>query len=152
MYNITVKNEGEIAGYAKEIKDYIPKGLVFKQADNPAWTAVAADCIKTEALANTLINPGASANVQVTLQWNNDENNLGEKINIAEISKDQNDKGSPDIDSTPDNQKSEEDDQDDAPVILSISTGEEPVYVVLSTTVLAILATGIILIKKYVLI
>ena len=152
VYNITITNEGEIAGYAKEIKDYIPAGLVFKQADNPAWTAVAADCIKTEALANTLINPGASANVQVTLQWNNDENNLGEKINIAEISKDQNDKGSPDIDSTPDNKKAGEDDQDDAPVILSISTGEEPVYVVLSTTVLAILATGITLIKKYVLI
>lgn len=152
VYNITIKNEGEIAGYAKEVKDYIPNGLIFKQADNSNWTAVAPDCIKTEALANTLIEPGKTASVQVTLQWNNDENNLGEKVNIAEISKDENDKGSPDIDSTPDNKKAEEDDQDDAPVILSISTGEEPVYVVLSTTVLTILAIGIILIKKYVLI
>ena len=96
--------------------------------------------------------PGQSASVDITLQWVNNENNLGQKVNIAEISKDYNDKGSPDIDSTPDNFKSEEDDQDDAPVILSISTGEEPVYVVLSTTVMAILTTGIILIKKYVLI
>ena len=152
VYNITVTNEGQIAGYAKEVKDYIPKGLVFNQNDNPNWTPVSADCIRTEALANTLLEPGKNATVQVTLQWNNDENNLGEKINVAEISKDYNDKGSPDIDSTPDNKKDGEDDIDKAPVILSISTGEEPVYIVLSTTVLAILATGIILIKKYVLI
>ena len=152
VYNITVTNEGQIAGYAKEIKDYIPKGLVFNQNDNPNWTPVSADVIRTEALASTLLEPGKSATVPVTLEWNRDENNLGEKINVAEISKDQNDYGSPDIDSTPDNQKSGEDDIDDAPVILSISTGEEPVYVVLSTTVLVILATGIALIKKYVLI
>lgn len=152
IYNITVTNEGQIAGYAKEIKDYIPAGLVFNQNDNPNWTPVSADVIRTEALANTLLEPGKSATVPVTLEWNRDENNLGEKVNVAEISKDYNDFGSPDIDSTPDNKKDGEDDIDNAPVILSIATGEEPVYVVLSTTVLVILATGIALIKKYVLI
>jgi hypothetical protein len=152
VYNITVTNEGEIAGYAKELKDHIPSGLKFNAEDNKEWTAVSTDVVKTEALANTLLEPGKSASVQITLQWENSENNLGQKVNIAEISKDYNDKGSSDIDSTPDNYIAGEDDQDDAPVILSISTGEEPVYVVLSTTVMAILATGIVLIKKYVLI
>ena len=152
VYNITITNEGQIAGYAKEIKDYIPKGLVFNQNDNPNWTPVATDCIRTEALANTLLEPGKNATVQVTLEWDKDQNNLGEKINVAEISKDYNDNGSPDIDSTPDNKKDGEDDIDNAPVILSISTGEEPVYIVLSTTVMMILAAGITLIKKYVLI
>lgn len=152
VYNITVTNEGQIAGYAKEVKDYIPNGLVFNQNDNPNWTPVSADVIRSEALANTLLEPGKSATIPVTLEWNRDENNLGEKVNVAEISKDYNDYGSPDIDSTPDNKKDGEDDIDNAPVILSISTGEEPVYVVLSTTVLLILATGIALIKKYVLI
>lgn len=152
VYKITVTNQGEIEGYAKEIKDHIPAGLSFVKEDNKDWIAVSDDVVRTEALANTLLVPGQSASVDITLQWVNNENNLGQKVNIAEISKDYNDKGSPDIDSTPDNFKSEEDDQDDAPVILSISTGEEPVYVVLSTTVMAILTTGIILIKKYVLI
>ncbi|MBR3697728.1 MAG: thioester domain-containing protein [Clostridia bacterium] len=152
VYNITITNEGQIAGYAKEIKDYIPKGLVFNQNDNPNWTPVSTDVIRTEALANTLIEPGKSATVSVTLEWNKDENNLGEKINTAEISKNYNDSNSPDIDSTPDNKKEGEDDIDTAPVILSIATGEEPVYVVLSTAVLTILSIGILLIKKYVLI
>ena len=152
VYNITITNEGQIAGYAKEVKDYIPKGMTFDQKENPNWTAVATDCVRTEALANTLLEPGKSATVQITLGWDKNENNLGEKVNIAEISKDYNDHGSPDIDSTPDNQKDGEDDIDNAPVILSISTGEEPVYVVLSSTVMLILAVGIALIKKYVLV
>lgn len=152
VYNITVTNQGEIAGYAKELKDHIPTGLKFVKEDNKDWTEVSKDIVKTEALANTLLEPGKSASVSITLEWENSENNLGQKVNIAEISKDYNDKGSPDIDSTPDNFKDGEDDQDDAPVILSISTGEEPVYIVLSTTVMAILVTGIVLIKKYVLI
>ena len=152
VYNITVTNEGQIAGYAKEVKDYIPKGLVFNQNDNPNWSPVATDCVRTEALANTLLEPGKNATVQITLEWDKDQNNLGQKVNIAEISKDYNDKGAADIDSTPDNKKDGEDDIDNAPVILSISTGEEPVYIVLSTTVMLILAAGIVLIKKYVLI
>lgn len=152
VYNITVTNQGEIAGYAKELKDHIPAGLKFVKEDNKDWTEVSKDVVKTEALANTLLEPGKSASVAITLEWENSENNLGQKVNIAEISKDQNDVNSPDIDSTPDNFKEGEDDQDDAPVILSISTGEEPVYIVLSTTVMAILVTGIVLIKKYVLI
>ena len=152
VYNITVTNQGEIAGYAKELKDHIPTGLKFVKDDNKDWTEVSKDIVKTEALANTLLEPGKSASVSITLEWENSENNLGQKVNIAEISKDYNDVNSPDIDSTPDNFKDGEDDQDDAPVILSISTGEEPVYIVLSTTVMAILVTGIVLIKKYVLI
>ena len=33
-YKIRVTNEGEIAGYATEISDYIPQGLKFVAADN----------------------------------------------------------------------------------------------------------------------
>lgn len=151
VYNITVKNEGEIAGYATEVKDYIPEGLEFVQADNPQWTKVSDRVITTNALANTLLQPGASASVQVTLKWINGDGNFGLKTNVAEISAHKNESNSPDIDSTPDNNKPGEDDIDDAPVMLEISTGTAPTYIVLTTTVLAILTTGIILIKKYVL-
>lgn len=151
VYNITVKNEGEIEGYATEVKDYIPEGLEFVAGDNPQWTKVSDRIITTNALANTLLKPGESASVQVTLKWINGENNFGQKVNVAEISAHKNNSNSPDIDSTPDNNKPGEDDIDDAPVMLEISTGTAPTYIVLTTTVLAILTTGIILIKKYVL-
>lgn len=151
VYNITVKNEGEIAGYATEVKDYIPEGLEFVQADNAQWTKVSDRVITTNALSNTLLQPGQSASVQVTLKWINGDENFGLKTNVAEISAHKNDSNSPDIDSTPDNNKAGEDDIDDAPVMLEISTGTAPTYIGLTTAVLTILTTGIILIKKYVL-
>ena len=43
-----------------------------------------------------------------------------------------------------------EDDQDDAPVILSLQTGVTGQYIVLTKSILIIIATGVILIKKYV--
>ena len=71
---------------------------------------------------------------------------------MAEISADKNDSNTPDIDSTPNNKVMTEDDIDTAEVMLEISTGKAPTYLALTTTVLMILTTGIILIKKYVLI
>jgi len=152
VYNITIKNEGTIPGYAKEIKDYIPEGLQFVEADNKNWKASSEGVITTDALAGKLLQPGETASVEVVLRWINNENNLGMKTNVAEISKDFNDANdSNDIDSTPDNKKYGEDDIDDAPVILSIATGSAQMYIILTTTVLLIISTGVVLIKKYVL-
>lgn len=152
MYNIEITNEGEIEGFATEIKDYVPEGLKFIAEDNQDWTEVSPNVIVTNALAKTLLEPGKSATVQVTLTWINGEDNLGTKVNVAEISEDYNEKGdTPDIDSTPDNKVDGEDDIDDAPVMLTISTGSTPTYIGLTFTVTTILATGIILIKKFVL-
>ena len=36
-FQIKITNEGEIAGYATEVTDYIPEGLKFIQEDNPLW-------------------------------------------------------------------------------------------------------------------
>ena len=152
VYDITVKNEGEIAGYAKEVTDYIPEGLEFIAEENPSWTKVSDREITTAALSNTLLEPGKTATVQVVLKWVNNENNFGTKVNIAEISADSNDSNTPDIDSTPDNKVDGEDDIDKAEVMLSISTGTAPTYILLTLTVSIIMVTGIALIKKYVLI
>ena len=148
-YNIKVTNEGEIAGYVKEISDYIPEGLKFVKEDNPEWEEVDGKVVTTQ-LENTLLQPGESAIVEITLTWINDKNNLGLKVNVAEISKDYNDSNTPDIDSTPNNKVEGEDDQDDAPVILSLQTGVTGQYIVLTMSILIIIATGVILIKKYV--
>ena len=151
-YKIRVTNEGEIPGYATEISDYIPEGLKFIPEDNKAWKQVDGKIV-TDQLKDTLLQPGQSAEVEVLLTWINGKDNFGLKINVAEISKDKNDSDTPDIDSTPNNQKPGEDDIDDAPVILSIKTGakENMQYMILLTGSLGILATSAILIKKYVL-
>ena len=150
-YSIRITNEGDIAGYATEITDYVPAGLTFLAEDNPGWTDEGNNVISTRLLENTLLQPGESAEVEVVLTWVNGEDNMGQMTNIAEISEDYNDKGAPDRDSTPDNQVPGEDDIDDAPVLLSIETGQERIYFVLGFTVLGTLAGGLVLMKKFVL-
>ena len=149
-YTIKITNEGEIAGYAKEISDYIPDGLEFVAEDNPNWTE-ADGKITTRALENTLLQPGESATVTVILKWKNDANNLGVKVNVAEISEDYNDKHAHDIDSTPNNKVEGEDDIDNAPVALSIKTGQARIFYTLIGIIGITVAGGIVLIKKYVL-
>ncbi len=149
-YSIRVTNEGEIPGYAKEVSDYIPAGLKFVKEDNPQWTEVDGKIV-TRALEDTLLQPGEYADVTVTLTWINGANNLGLKTNIAEISEDYNDWGTPDIDSTPNNQVFGEDDIDDAPVILAVRTGGTIVYTGIALLVLGILSTGAFVIKRKIL-
>ena len=139
------------AGYADEIIDYIPEGLEFVAEDNKGWTKITDKAASTDALVKTLLEPGQTASVQITLKWKNGESNFGVRDNIAEISKASNPNGSKDIDSTPGNFVAGEDDQDNAQVMISISTGNAPTYVALAVSVIAIISTGAFMIKKYVL-
>ena len=151
-YGIKITNEGDIPGYAKEITDYVPAGLRFEAADNPGWTDEGNNVISTRLLEGTLLQPGESATVEVVLTWINGADNLGEKINTAEISEDYNDHGDvPDRDSTPDNQAPGEDDIDIAKVILAISTGIGQTFFGLTIGLLSVVLVGIVLIKKFVL-
>lgn len=149
-YSIRVKNEGQIEGYAKEISDYIPEGLKFVKEDNPDWKEVDGKVV-TDKLKDTLLKPGDTKDVTITLTWINNENNMGLKVNTAEISKDYNEYGTPDIDSTPNNKVPGEDDIDDAPVMLTVKTGQAATYAGVTVIVLTILAGGVISIKKFVL-
>ena len=151
-YSIRVYNQGEIDGYVKEITDYIPEGLKFLPEDNPDWVDEGNNVISTRKLEGTLLKAGEGyADVEVLLTWINSKDNLGLKVNTAEISEDYNEWGVPDNDSTPDNRVPGEDDIDDAPVMLSISTGSEVTYYALGLGILVVIAGGIFLIKKYVL-
>ena len=162
VYKIRVTNEGEIPGYATEVTDNIPEGLEFHVEDGNnkqyGWVKSGDDKIVTRALETVLLNPGESKELEITFRWINSEKNLGQKINIAEISEDANDYNTDDIDSTPNNKENpykeeQEDDDDFALVILSIKTGATQFmsYFTLITITLAIVGGGIILIKKYVL-
>lgn len=146
-----MKNEGEIAGYATEIKDHIPAGLTFIAEDNPQWTKINENTIVTDQLKDTLLQPNETATVEVILTWINGEDTLGVHTNVAEISKDDNESKTPDIDSTPDNKDKEEDDQDDAETLITIISGEAPTYIGLSIVVCTMLVAGMTAIKRYVL-
>ena len=153
-YTIRVYNQGEhdsaVEGKAKEITDYIPKGLKFVQEDNPQWTEKDGNYV-TRALENTVLKPGEYADVKIILTWVNDANNLGVKTNTAEISEDYNDYGTPDIDSTPNNKVPGEDDIDDAPVLLTVRTGTPIIYTGIAIAVIGIVSVGIVFIRKRVL-
>ena len=77
---------------------------------------------------------------------------MGVKVNVAEINKDHNDYGTPDIDSTPGNNVPKEDDIDDAPVMLSVTTGSDIVkYVAFIAVILTFIGISIYAIKRRVL-
>ena len=152
VYSIKVTNEGQIQGYAKEVTDRIPAGLAFYEEDNKEynWKIGEKGIVTTDYLANKLLKPGESATLQIVLRWENSGSNLGQKVNVAEITKDENPYGVPDIDSTPNNNKDGEDDQDQAIAVLSITTGSAPLYIALTTIIVAILGAGLYLIYKHV--
>ena len=150
-YGITITNEGDIAGYATELTDYVPEGLKFDPNDNPEWTDEGNNVISTRQLEGKLLQPGESTTVEVIFTWINGKDNMGLKTNTAEISEDKNEYDVPDKDSTPDNKVEGEDDIDIAKVILNISTGTAKTYFMLTLGLLTVVLVGVVLIKKFVL-
>ncbi len=153
-YKIRVYNEGQIDGYVKEITDYTPKNMKFVQEDNPLWKDAGNGKVVTNQLENKLLKVGGEPEtVEIIYTWINGENNLGLLVNTAEISKDYNEFETPDIDSTPNNFIENEDDIDDAPVLISIRTGDSIniTYIIVAAAFTIIIAAGAISIKKFVL-
>ena len=151
-YNIRVTNEGQIDGEATRIRDDIPEGLKFVPEDNPDWR-VENGKIVTDKLAGTTLKTVESAEVEILLTWINSENNMGVLINTAEIDDDHNAYGVPDRDSTPGNNVPGEDDIDDAPVMLTVKTGNElALYLAIILGTALIVIVGIVIIKKKVLV
>ena len=152
-FQIKITNEGEVAGYAKEVTDYIPEGLEFIAEDNPEWyereDANGRKRVATKQLENELLQPGDSRTISIILTWINGQDNMGLKTNIAEISQDDNEYDLPDVDSDPDNFKDGEDDIDDAPVMLTVALGGTKLYLGLTAVAVGVLAVGVFLIKKY---
>ena len=150
-YTITIKNNGETAGYASEITDYIPEGFTFDSNSNPNWVQNNG-YITTNAFANEIINPNETKEVKLILEWNNSE--IGQKTNISEISKhaDENKNSDVvDIDSTPNNKVETEDDLDLTNIILTVKTGSEEITIILTALgFMAIVSLGIVGYKKIV--
>jgi len=122
-YKIKVKNEGKVAGYAKKIEDYLPKGMVFNADLNKDWYVTNDGRAYTSKLANTLINPGETKEVTLILTKKITGENVGNIRNVAEIAEDYNEFGLEDINSTADNKRDGENDIAAADTIILMNAG-----------------------------
>ena len=151
-YKIVVTNEGAVAGYAKKIVDYLPKGVSFSTELNKDWYLSDNGNVYNASLANEIIKPGESKELTLVVTKKITEDSLGDPINNnAEIYESYNEQGLKDIDSTPGNKAQNEDDMSMADVIFSIVTGKIIMYTTITLGVIAILGFGVFEIKKRVL-
>ena len=150
-YNITVTNEGKVAGYAKELIDYMPEGMAFNSELNPNWYVGSDGNLYTTSLANTIIEPGESKTVTLVLSRRMTGENTGTVVNTAEISQLYNEYGLQDGDSTPGNRKDGEDDISSATTLLAMNTGREVAsFMGITLGVIVMIGLAVFLIKKYV--
>lgn len=150
-YEIKVKNTGAVPGYANKIVDYKAKDLNFSSTLNPEWYEGVDGALYTGELAGKLINPGETYTVSVVLTKTMTSENIGLSNNSAEIAESSNDKGLQDVDSTPGNRSTAEDDYGTADVIIAVKTGGILFFGGILLVVLAIFAFGIYEINKRVL-
>ena len=150
-YILRITNEGAIPGYAKRIADYLPDSLSFSSELNTDWFEGNDGTIYNTSLANTIINPGETKEITLTLTTKVTDNSFGMITNNAEIMETSNDYGMEDVDSTPGNKTTNEDDYSTANIILGVKTGQIFIYVTLTLTIIAIIGVGTYIIKKRVL-
>lgn len=151
-YKIVVKNEAGIANYVKKIVDYIPKDMKFSAELNKDWYQSSNGDIYNSSLANTLLQPGESKEVTLTLSRKMTDSNTGVVNNNAEIYEVYNEEGIKDKDSTPANKISSEDDMSAADVVISVKTGDAIIYTAIIATVISLgIGLSAYIIKKKVL-
>ena len=142
-YHLTIKNTGEVPGYATNIVDDIPVGLNFDSSLNTNWN-LEDGRVSNASISNELIQPGQEKVLTLVLTKNMTEDSTGLISNTAKIEQSYNETGIPENAGTDDNQAM-------ADVILSIRTGTVYTYILLIIVTLLIVAVGIYFIYKKVL-
>lgn len=149
-YQIKVSNIGEMAGYVKEVVDYLPEGFSFNETVNKDWTLKDGMLINAS-LTNEELQPGESRILTLVLTKSMTAEETGTYTNLAELSEVYNVNGVADINSTPNNQQNGENDMSKAELIISISTGAAMMYIGLAITIIVTIFIGVYIIKKKVL-
>ena len=139
-YTLTITNNGDLAGFASEIVDYMPKGMTFNSSLNPDWYTGTDGYLYTKALANSELAKGESKEITLVLTKQMTAENTGNVSNTAEISDDFNIYSVSDHNSTPKNKAQGEDDMSTADTILTVKTGESLIYV--SAIIVSIMIGG----------
>ena len=128
-YTITATNNGDLAGFASEIVDYIPQGMTFNSNLNPDWYTGTDGYLYTKALADSELAKGESKEITLVLTKQMTAENTGLVSNTAEIADDFNIYSVSDHNSTVGNKAQGEDDMSTADTILTVKTGESLIYV-----------------------
>lgn len=149
-YKIKVKNNGELAGYVKNIVDYKPTDLIFNSSLNPEWYQEEGN-LHTTSLANTKLEAGEEKELTLILTKTMTESNTGLVNNTAEISEAYNNLGIDDVDSTPGNKQKSEDDMGSCNCIISVKTGVAITYITLTLSIIAVMAVGTYIVSRKVL-
>ena len=150
-YKIVVTNEGAVDGYAKKIVDYLPAGVGFNTELNKDWYLSENGNVYNGSLANEVIKPGESKVITLVVTKKITEDSLKTLNNKAEIYESYNEQGLEDMDSTPGNNTTDEDDISNADVVLSLVTGTIIKYTAIILGVITILGFGVFEIKRRVL-
>ena len=148
-YKMKVINDGEIAGYANSIVDYIPSSLTFNSGLNSDWYQKGNN-IYTSSLADTKIEPGETKEIKLTLTKKMTESNTGLTNNKAEIESSYNTLGIPNTASNSNNKNSK--DLGSADAIISVKTGAAVSYITLTLTIVIVIFGLAYLINKKLLI
>ena len=136
-YKIKVTNNGQLAGYARNIVDYMPSTLSFNSSLNSDWY-ISGNNLYNTSLANTKIEPGESKELTLVLTKTMTESNTGLVNNKAEITESSNEQGI----------KDETNDKGSADVIISVSTGALVNYIATTVITLIVLAGLAYLVNK----
>ena len=142
-YTFTIKNNGEVAGYVGKIQDNLPSGLSFSSELDKNWYKGADGMLYNSELSNTIINPGETKKVTLTLTKQMNEDNTGTIKNTGSLQEVKNVSAI--------EEESTENNTDSAQLIVSIKTGSPVMYISITLTCIAIIATGAYTINKKVL-
>ena len=148
-YTIKVSNVGELAGYAKQIVDYLPENVVFNSGlkGNENWYSGLDGNLYTSSLADVNIGPGESKEIKLIITKQMTEENTGLISNTAEIYQDYNIYGVTDKNSKAANKIQNENDMSTADVYIGVKTGE--VFIYISVIITSILLGGIVIFIAY---
>ncbi len=146
-YEIAIKNEGNEQGEIENIIDILPKGVTFKIVDNEGWKINKEGNAQHETIGKIL--PNETKKVEIELEWEVTQDSLEEKQNQVILD------AKCDLDQILIQETKEHISKTNnyatSSMIVSIVTGKMILlWTILSLSVLGILVTGIIAIKKIV--
>ncbi len=147
-YTIKVQNNGQVAGYAKSIIDYIPQGMTFNSELNSSWYLGQDGNAYNTSLANTIINPGETKDVKLVLSRKMSGENTGTVRNSAGILTSYNEYGLVDRDVQSGGVDKSED-KSAADVVIGMATGREVAsFTGITLGILVLIALAVYEIKK----
>lgn len=139
-YALEISNIGELAGYATEIVDYLPKDMKFHSELNSSWYIGEDKNLYSTSLASTEIKPGETKTIKLVLLKTMNSENVGTTANNAEITNMVNRKEYTDINLSNNQSKAE--------IIINIATGTIITYMLAILNAIAIIGAGVYIINK----